>query len=132
MNAIKQGIITATTKETLLKLEGEKESLVINISKERIERPIISKEQIKCFIYHFRLTNLDEEEQKRQVIDVFLNSVHVYNDKMLIILNYKYGEICTTFEEINEMFRQKENLDNKELKVPNDYQGSPSDSFGGR
>ena len=126
MNAIKQGIITATTKDTLLKLEQEKESLEISIAKERIERPIISREQIKCFICKFRLTNLDNEEQKQRLIDVFLNSVHVYNDKMLIVLNYKDGEICVTFDEINEMLRQKENPDNH-----NDYQGSPSDRIGG-
>ena len=60
------------------------------------------------------------------MIDVFLNSVHVYNDKMLIILNYKDGEICVSFDEINEVMKQKENPDNHK-----DYQGSPSKCFGG-
>ena len=40
MNAIKQGIITATTKEALLALEQEKETIEISIAKERIERPV--------------------------------------------------------------------------------------------
>ena len=126
MNAIKQGIITATTKETLLQLEQDKENIGISIAKERIERPIISKEQIKNWILKFGKTNLDDDEHKQQLIDVFLNSVYVYDDKMLIILNYKDGEICVPFDEIKEVFDKKENPD-----YLVDNQGSPLELLSG-
>ena len=103
MNAIKQGIIT-TTKETLIKLEQDKESIEISIAKERIERPVLSKEQIKFWICKFGTTNLDDIEQKQRLIDVFLNSVYVYDDKMLVVLNYKDGEKTITITEITESF----------------------------
>ena len=125
MNAIKQGIITTTTKETLIKLEQDKESIEISIAKEKIERPVLSKEQIKFWICKFSTTNLDDIEQKQRLIDVFLNSVYVYDDKMLIILNYKDGEICVTFDEIREAMSKKENPDNF-----NGYQGSPLNMVG--
>ena len=125
MSAIKQGIITATTKETLLSLEQEKESLEISIAKERIERPVLSKEQIKFWICKFSKTNLDDPEQKQRMVDVFLNSVYVYDDKMLVILNYKNGEICVTYDEIKAAMDKKENSDNH-----NDCQSSPLDVRG--
>ena len=51
---------------------------------------------------------------------MFLNSIYVYDDKMLIVLNYKDGEICVTFDEVMQALSKKENTDN--LK---DYQCSP-------
>jgi DNA invertase Pin-like site-specific DNA recombinase len=70
MTAIKQGIITSTTKETLLKLEQEKDELEISIAKERIERPVLSREQIKFWLCRFSATNLDDTEQKQRLIQV--------------------------------------------------------------
>ena len=125
MNAIKQGILTATTKETLLKLEQEKESLSISIAKERIERPVLSREQIKFWVSKFNKTNLDDLEQKKRLISVFLNSVYVYDDKMLIVLNHKDGEICVGFNDVSEVVSKKENPDNLI-----DYQSSPKKAVG--
>ena len=126
MNAIKQGIITATTKETLLKLEEDKENLEIRIAKEQIERPALSKKQIKYWICKFGGINLDDANEKQRLIDVFVNSIYVYNDKMVITFNYQDGDRCVPFDEINEVLAQKENPDNHK-----DYQGSPSNSVGG-
>ena len=112
MTAIKQGIITATTKDTLLKLEQEKETLEISIAKEHIERPVLTKEQIKFWICKFSNTNLDVQEQKQRLIDVFVNGVYVYHDKLLVTFNYQDGDKCVTFDEINKMLAQKENSRN--------------------
>ena len=120
MNAIKQGIITATTKETLLKLEQEKEETEINITKAKIERPVLNKEQIEHYFYKFKGIDLNDTEQKQRLINIFLKAVYIYDDKMLIILKYKDGEICVTFDEITRAVNQKENPDNR-----GDYRGSP-------
>jgi hypothetical protein len=102
-------------------LEQDKEALEIEIAKERIERPILSKEEMKCWLDRFRLTPIDEQK----LIDVFLKFVYVYNDKMLVVLNYKDGEFCVSFDEIKEMLGKKENPHNH-----NDYQGSPLNNSG--
>ena len=120
MNAIRQGIITASTKSTLEKLEQDKETLELAIAKEQIERPILSKEQIKYWICKFRMTDLGNEEQKQRLIDVFVNSIYVYDNKLLITFNYKDGDKCLDFSELQEYMAKKENADNL-----NDYQRSP-------
>ena len=112
MNAIKQGIITATTKETLLKLEQDKENFEISIAKERIERPVLSKNQIKFWICKFGATNLDDADEKQRLINVFVNSVYVYHDKFVVTFNYEDGDKCVTFDEVNEMLAKKENSQN--------------------
>ena len=73
-----------------------------------IERPVLSKEQIKYRLSKFAKTNLEDTEQKQQLINVFLNSVYVYDNKLLIIVNYKDGEICVDFSEINEEINKNE------------------------
>ena len=125
MSAIKQGIITATTKETLLQLEQEKENLEINIARESIEKPVLSKEDIELWILKYGRRNLENIEDKQIFIDTFLNCVYLYEDKMVILLNYKDGEIALTFDEVTEILAQKENSDNRK-----DYQSSPLKAFG--
>ena len=102
MDAILQGITTKTTKDTLVRLETEKEDLEIEIASESVKRPILSKEQIKFWIMKFRNTDLEDEQQKQKLIDVFVNSVYVYDDKMVIFFNYKDGEKLIDFQTAKE------------------------------
>ncbi len=92
MNAIKSGLITKSTKATLEKLEEEQEKLTLEIAKEKMLRPAISKEQIEAWIMKFAKTDLNDEEQKRKLIDTFVNSVQVYDDRVVVLFNYKDGE----------------------------------------
>ena len=49
----------------------------------------------------FAKSDLSNPEQKQQIIDVFINSVYVYDDKMVVFLNYKDGERCVRFGELD-------------------------------
>ena len=120
MTAIKQGIFSPTIKDSLDALEKEKSNLELAIAKEKIERPLLSKEQIKCWICKFKLINRSSDVQKQQLIDVFVNAIYVYDDKLLITYNYKDGEKCISYSEIQEYLNKKENTDNHK-----DYQCSP-------
>ena len=100
MNAIKAGIITKSTKDTLTKLEEEQENIQISLAREQIIHPILSREQIEFWIMQFATTDITNEEQKQRLIDIFINSVYVYDDRLLVFLNYKDGERCITFDEV--------------------------------
>lgn len=109
MTAVKAGLITKSTKAALEKLEQEQETLEIAIAQEQIERPVISKEQIEFWIMKFIKTDLTNFKQKQRLIDIFVNSVHVYDDKMVVMFNYKDGEKCLNFNELNEALEKKKN-----------------------
>lgn len=108
MNAVKAGLFNKTMKSTLDALEAEQENLEIAIVREQIERPIISKEQIEFWIMRFSKTDCNNAKQKQRLIDIFVNSVYVYNDKMVVTFNYKDGEKCIDFEAINA-YKTKKN-----------------------
>jgi len=113
MNAIKIGVVTKTTKSTLERLEQEQENLEIAIAKEQIERPIIGKEQIRFWLDKFAKTDIADAEQKQRLIDVFVNSVYVYDDKMVIVFNYKDGEKCVDLAEVAKAEKGKANTANE-------------------
>lgn len=107
MKAIKQGIFTKSTKAELNKLESEQEKIQTLIAREQIERPIISREYIKAWIMNFAKIDLNSEEQKQRLIDVFINSIYVYDDKIIVAFNYKDGEKCIDFDELSKVIKKE-------------------------
>ncbi len=108
-----------------MELEQEKGELETKIAQEEIKKPILSKEQIRCWLHHFRSYKRINEAQMQKLLDVFVNTIYVYDDKLLITYNYKDGEKCIDYNEIQKYMSKKENSDNQ-----NDYQSSPIKVFG--
>lgn len=106
IKAIKAGIVTKTTKATLEKLEEEKEKLEVAISAEKIKRPTISRKEIEAWIMRFAGIDITNENQKQELINIFVNNVLVYDDRIVVMLNYRDGEKSITFDEINEYVKK--------------------------
>ena len=112
MKAIKAGIVTRSTKKELERLEREQELLENQIAVEKIKRPTIEREKIEAWIMRFAKTDLKSAAEKQRLIDIFVNSVHVYDDKLLVLFNYKDGEKCIRPDDISE-HEKKSNTQNK-------------------
>jgi len=65
-----------------------------------LSRPNLTKEQILFWIHKFRKLNPKKLEHRRRLINSFLNSVYLFDDKIIIDCNYKNGTETITFEEI--------------------------------
>ena len=101
LKAIEQGIFTKSTKQRLDELEETKSRLEDKIIKEQIESPIITREQILCWLQAFRTYDMTEPKHRQQLVDYFVNSVYVYEDKMIINYNYKENSETISFDKIN-------------------------------
>jgi hypothetical protein len=100
LNAIQMGVVTSSTKQRLEDLEKRKSEIEIAILNEEIEHPILTKEQIIFWISQFKDGNIDDEEYKRRIIDTFINSVYLYDDKIVITYNFKDGTRTISLEEV--------------------------------
>ena len=89
--AIQSGILTEATKERLETLEDERRSIKASINKAMIERPIYTKEELISWISHFKYGDIKDKKFQKEVVDTFLNSVYVYDDKLILYYNYKDG-----------------------------------------
>ena len=115
MNAIEQGIITDTTKDRLAQLESKKKEIEIAILQEKIKKPFLTKEQILFGIERFRNLDMTTLEGKRRLIDGFVNSIYLYDDRFDITFNFKDGTQTVFFSEIEAT----KNSDIKSLGAPN-------------
>ena len=68
--------------------------------KEELSRPNLTKEQILFWIHKFRKLNPKKLEHRRRLVNSFLNSVYLFDDKIIIDCNYKDGTETITLEEI--------------------------------
>ena len=100
LNAIQMGILTVSTKERLEQLEQQRETLKASILQAQIARPQYSKEQIVQWISRFKYGNINDKAYQREIIDVFVNSVYVYDDKLVLTYNFKDGTQTITLKEI--------------------------------
>ena len=80
----------------------------------------MSKEEIKYWLHRFSLINRKNESEMQILIKTFVNSIYAYDNKILIMFNYRDGENYIDVEEIKKIMHAKENSDNRK-----GYQISP-------
>ena len=114
--AIAQGVFSSTTKKLLDDLEEQKSNLEVELFQTQINHPVLTKEQIQFALYSYRKLDLSSQEGKQQLIDGFVNSIFLYDDRFLITFNYKGQSKTVTFEQVNSSSLTSKGSPNK-LKV---------------
>ena len=99
LNAIQAGILTSSTKERLEQLEETKRELEARIAEEKLAKPKATEDFIRFWLLRFRKLNMSQKDQRQALVDTFINSIYLYDDKVLITFNYKEGTQTITFEE---------------------------------
>ena len=100
LNAIQMGIVNASTKQRLDELEERKKDLELQIIKEETTRPLLSREDVVYWICRFRSLDVTKLEERRRLVDSFVNSVTIFDDHLLITFNYKEGQARVSFSDI--------------------------------
>lgn len=100
LNAIQQGIFTASTKERLEELEDTKSNLEISILQNQIKQHNFTKEEILFFLYQFREFDKTNAAQRQRLVDSFVNAVFVYDDRIVFTFNYKDGSKTVSLSDI--------------------------------
>ncbi|WP_093987664.1 recombinase family protein [Massiliimalia timonensis] len=104
LNAIQQGILTSSTKERLEELEKLQEELKTSILQAELEQPKYSREDIVEWISWFKYGDPNNKEYQRQIIDIFLNSIYVFDDRLVFTYNYKNGTLTVTLADVSAAF----------------------------
>jgi hypothetical protein len=104
LNAIQQGVLNSSTKKRLDDLEAAKGDLEVSILQEEIEQPLLTKEQILFWFHKFRGLDTSKREQRQLLIDTLVNSVYLYDDRVVLTFNNKEGAKSITIAEIDKSF----------------------------
>lgn len=100
LNAIQMGIFTASTKDRLAALENEKATFEASIAREQAENPVLTREQIRFFLERYRHTDATDPVERQRLIDCFINAVYLYEDKIVLVFNYKDGTKTISLKEL--------------------------------
>ena len=100
LEAIEQGILTPTTKQRLDELEARKEALNTSILEEELKKPVLTREWMRFWFEKFRKGDMRGMEHQRQIIDTFVNSVYVFDDRVVLNFNFTDDAKTVTREEV--------------------------------
>ena len=100
MRAIEQGIITETTKGRLMELEEERKKVEGEIGAESLRHPRMTREEILFGIEKFAKLDTSTQDGRRKLIDGFINSVYLYDDKAVINFNGTREVRTVSLEEV--------------------------------
>lgn len=102
--AIEQGILTPATKARMEGLEQQREALETSILQEQIEKPPITREQILFWFDQFRHGDPADIAFQEKVIDCFVNSIYLFDDRIVVNFNYQEGGRPVSLEEVRSSF----------------------------
>ena len=126
LNAIQAGILTSSTKERLEQLEETKRELEARIAEEKLAKPKVTEEFIRFWLLRFRKLNMNQKDQRQALVDTFINSIYLYDDKVLITFNYKEGTQTVTFGEATEVASEGNGSDLDCIPAPTHLRALPS------
>ena len=81
-------------------MEDAKQKIELQIIQEEMKHPLLSREDVTYWICRFRTLDVTQLEERRRLIDSFVNAVTIFDDYILITFNYKEGSERVTFDEI--------------------------------
>ena len=117
LNAIQQGILTRSTKERLEALEKTRDNLENKLACEKLAKPRYTAEQLTFFFQRFRKLDMTQQFHRKMLIDTFVNAIFLYDDKLMLGLNFHEGTATITFDDLQKA-------------VENEAVGSDTDSVG--
>ena len=98
--AIEQGIINSFTKKRLDELESKHRDIETEIIKEKMKRPQLTAEQVRFWFERMREYDITVLEQRKRLVDTFVNAIFVYNDRIIFTFNYKKDAKTVLFSDL--------------------------------
>ena len=78
----------------LSELEAQKSDIKVKIAREEIKSAVLSKEQILFWLNKMKDSDILNEDNRERIVDTFINSIYVYDDK--VVINYNCREDSET------------------------------------
>ena len=102
IRAIEAGIFNESTKDRMSELEEQKKDLRLELAAAKLKEDLaLKKEHIVFFLHQFAGMDYSDIDCQKRLIKTFLNSVFVYDDKVVLTFNYSGDDRTITLHEID-------------------------------
>ena len=107
LRAIEAGIFSESTKDRMNELEAQKGELRTALAAARLKEDLgLKKEHILFFLHQFAGMDYTDVACQKRLIKTFVNSVFVYDDKIVLTFNYSGDRRTMTLKEIDGGLQQ--------------------------
>ena len=110
IDLMQDGMVNISVKSRLDKLEKCREDLGISIAKEQMSKARLDKESIVLWISKFKDRNIKSGRCRKNLLDIFLNSVYLYDDEIILGFNYRSGTKALSFNKLKSVLLGGSNL----------------------
>ena len=111
LGAIRQGLLTRSAKERLEESENRCDELENRLACEKLAKPKISAEFMTFRLHRFRKLDVRQKSHRKMLIDTFINAIFLYDDKLVLTLNYKEGAKTIIFSDLRDAINKKSGSD---------------------
>lgn len=102
LKAIEMGIFSPTTASRMNELEEQKRQLEDEIKLSKADNSLkITRDHILYFLLKLRELNINDPGCRQKLIDTFVNSIFVYDDKIVMTFNYTGDDRQLTIRELD-------------------------------
>lgn len=120
-DAIAMGIFNETTAEAMRNLENQKKMLNNQIEEEKLKQEYqLRLEDIVKYFDSF-VGNLEDEDIRRRVLDIFVEKIYTYPDKLVVVFHFDEDKREIPFEETKMIIQNQKNIMSM---IDNDYEVS--------
>ena len=107
VRALEAGIFNEATKRRMEELDEQKAELQSALAAAKLRSDLgLKKGHILYFLHKFAEMDVTDEDCQKQMIKIFVNSVFVYDDKVVITFNYSRDDRTITLHEIDAGLQQ--------------------------
>lgn len=107
VKALEAGIFNEATKRRMEELDEQREELRAALAASRLREDLgLKKEHILYFLHQFANMDHTDIECQKRLIKIFVNSVFVYDDKVVLTFNYSGDDRTITLHEIDAGLQQ--------------------------
>lgn len=102
LKAIEAGILNESTKARMDELESQKDELRAALASAKLKEDLsLKKEHILFFLKQFTNMDFTDIDCQKRLIKLFVNSIFVYDDKIVLTFNYSGDNRTITLKEID-------------------------------
>ena len=109
LKAIEDGLYNPSMKTRMEELEAQKEGLQADIEREEINRQIVTRDELLFFLRQFMDGDPNDPAYRRRLVDTFINSIWLYDDKIVFTYNYSGEGSKVTLDMVDAALESDEN-----------------------
>ena len=100
VNAIAKIGLSDKLEEKLMVVKNRKEEIAVSIRTEELKETTLTKEEVLAWLYKLKSLDINDIKQKRQLVNVFVNSIYLYDEWIVMTFNYYSSPIVISIESI--------------------------------